>query len=473
MSGEKNSIWRRLLIVPPILIGIGIIAVMVRGKEPPAHTEAREDVTRVRVIEVPQLTLTPRALGFGTVAPAKVWSAVAEVDGKIIEFRDDLRAGEILPRGTVLLRIDPTDYRLAVDRAKADILALKARLAELETRVGNTRASLEIEKRALALNARDLERKRALVERKAVSQAAADQEERNLLAYRLKVQNLENALNLIPAERRQLRAQLAAQEVRLAEAERDLARTVITLPFDARISEVNVEADQVAKLGQTMVRADSIDVAEITAQVQIDKLINLISAENLSGVTPANASAELSRALGLEPLVRLRTGALEAEWPGRVARISDRIDPQTRTVGVVVAVDRPYPIAAQRRDDGIPARPALAKNMYVEVELRGPPQRGRVVIPRAAVHAGRVYVLNGEDRLELRKVSIAFEQEDVLVVGEGLRAGERIVVSDLVPAIAGMKLAPENDEATAAWLGAQAANGGQASGSGAASGGGR
>ena len=458
MTGEKKSIWRRLLIVPPILIGIGIIAIMVRGKEPPAHTEAREDVTRVRVIEVPQLTLTPRALGFGTVAPAKVWAAVAEVDGKIIEFRDDLRAGEILPQGTVLLRIDPTDYRLAVDRAKADILALNARLAELETRVGNTRASLEIEKRALALNARDLERKRALVERKAVSQSAADQEERNLLAYRLRVQNLENALNLIPAERRQLRAQLAAQEVRLAEAERDLARTVITLPFDARISEVNVEADQVAKLGQTMVRADSIDVAEITAQVQIDKLINLISAENLSGVTPANASAE--------SLVRLRTGALEAEWPGRVARISDRIDPQTRTVGVVVAVDRPYPITARRRDDGVPARPALAKNMYVEVELRGPPQPGRVVIPRAAVHAGRVYVLNGEDRLELRKVSIAFEQEDVLVVDEGLRAGERIVVSDLIPAIAGMKLAPETDEAAAARLGAQAAGSGATPGNG-------
>ena len=232
-----------------------------------------------------------------------------------------------------------------------------------------------------------------------------------------------------------------------------------------------------AKLGQTMVRADSIDVAEITAQVQIDKLINLISAENLSGITPANASAELSRALGLDPLVRLRTGALEAEWPGRVARVSDRIDPQTRTVGVVVAVDRPYAIAAQRRDDDVPARPALAKNMYVEVELRGPPQPGRVVIPRAAVHAGRVYVLNGEDRLELREVVIAYEQADVLVVGEGLRAGERIVVSDLIPAIAGMKLAPETDEATAAWLRAQAANGDQAprdgQAAGAASGGGR
>ena len=170
-------------------------------------------------------------------------------------------------------------------------------------------------------------------------------------------------------------------------------------------------------------------------------------------------------------MVRLRTGALEAEWPGRVARVSDRIDPQTRTVGVVVAVDRPYAIAARTRDDGIPARPALAKNMYVEVELRGMPQPGRVVIPRAAVHAGRVYVLNGEDRLELRKVSIAFEQEDVLVVGEGLRAGERIVVSDLIPAIAGMKLAPEADEATAAWLRAQAASDGQVAGSGATPGG--
>ena len=33
------------------------------------------------------------------------------------------------------------------------------------------------------------------------------------------------------------------------------------------------------------------------------------------------------------------------------------------------------------------------------------------------------------------------------VISEGVRPGERVVVSDLVPAVAGMLLAPEVDEA--------------------------
>ena len=55
-------------------------------------------------------------------------------------------------------------------------------------------------------------------------------------------------------------------------------------------------------------------------------------------------------------------------------------------------------------------------------------------------------VADNDNRLSIRKVDIAFRQTNFAVVGTGLAAGERVVVSDLIPAVNGMLLAPEVDE---------------------------
>ena len=429
----------KFLFLPPVLIGIAVLVALVRAREAPTRVPPAEASTKVRVIAAPTVAVVPRVLGYGNVQPGTVWEAVPEVGGKIVEVHPQLKKGAILPKGALLLRIDPTTYRLAVAQIEATLSSVDAELAELGVKDENTRASLAIEERSLALSRKDLERKRRLLERKTVSQAAVDQEERGVLAGLQSVQSLKNTLNLIPAQRRTLEARLALYRAQLAEAKLDLARTTITAPFDCRIAEVKAERAQYATPGQVLAIVDSIDVSEVSAQVPIDKMMSIVADTGRAGISPATVMSELPELLGLSPVVRLHAGDYTVEWPARVARISDTVDPRTRTVGVIVAVDDPY---TQARPG---SRPPLVKNMFVEVELRGRPRPPRVVIPRSALHERRVYVVDGESRLAMRPVTVEFLQTNFAVIEKGIVAGERVVVSDLIWAVAGMLLDPESD----------------------------
>jgi multidrug efflux pump subunit AcrA (membrane-fusion protein) len=175
----------------------------------------------------------------------------------------------------------------------------------------------------------------------------------------------------------------------------------------------------------------------------------LVEVERGRTVTLSEVS-RMGEILGLSAVVRLRGGDFAAEWKGRFDRLSDTIDPQTRTVGAIVTVEG----AVQKVEAGV--RPLLTKNMFVEVEVRGKSLPGRLVIPRSALHVDRVYVVNADSRLEIRKVEIAFFQTNFAVLKSGLRVSERVVVSDLIPAIAGMKLKPVPDEGLARSLAAEA-----------------
>jgi len=63
-----------------------------------------------------------------------------------------------------------------------------------------------------------------------------------------------------------------------------------------------------------------------------------------------------------------------------------------------------------------------------------------MVIPRRALHEGRVYIAGAGDRLEIRPVDIQMVQGDLVVVRDGIEANERVIVTDLIPVIEGMPL---------------------------------
>ena len=443
MDTATKTRLRKLLIVPPLLAGAVVLVFAVQSRVGPERAPPAERVTKVRVIEVPRVTLVPRALGYGNVRPGAVWRAVAEVGGKIAFIHPRLKKGAILAKNEVLLRIDPTQYRLAIAEFDATIRAKQAQLEELAVRESNTRASLAIDERSLALSRKDLERKRALLAKKAVAQAAVDGEERNVLAREQSVQSLRNSLNLIPSERRTLEAETAMYRAQMETARLDLDRTTITAPFDCRIAEVNVEETQYAAQGAVLVVADSIGVSEVDAQVPMGRLANLMPRGARMPTEATSVMEQIAELVGLQAVVRLSFGKVQTEWPARFARIRDSIDPETRTVGVVVAVDDPYGQVI------LGVRPPLAKNMFVAVELRGRPVPGQVVVPRTALHGGHVYVVGAGNRLEMRAVEVRLVQTGFAAIGAGLEAGEKVVVSDLVPAVEGMLLAPVVDEAEA------------------------
>lgn len=453
----RRELLRRLLIVPPVLAGVAAIAYATRDDAGPPTEPPTEIARPVRVISVPVVDLTPRALGYGQVRPGRVWEAVAEVSGRIIEKHARLKPGEIVTAGEVLLRIDPADYELAIESIGAGIRGAEARIEELVARESNSRRALAIEERGLALAEKDLARRSALLERGNISQAAVDESERAVLARRQSVQGYRGTLDLLPAERAVLKANLAQLDSELTRARRNLERTTIVAPFDGRVSAVGVEESQFAGTGQILAVLDSLDVAEIEAQIPLDQVRRLFLGSRVSGfdVTPQNFDTVFEE-LGVKAVVRLTTGDLAVEWPARFVRTREAIDPGTRTVGVVVAVDEPYRQAVTGQ------RPPLVKNMYVEVALRGRAIRDSIVVPRSALHAGYVYILDGDNRLVRRAVEIRLRQGELVALSGGLAAGVKIVVGDLIPAIEGMLLEPVEDTALLDELLAEAAGEGAA-----------
>lgn len=445
---------RKFLILPPILLGVAVIAYFVSQRQAPEIKPPEERARHVRVIEAPEVKIVPRVLGYGTVRPEKVWNAAAQVSGEVVYVHANFKKGAILPAGTEIIRISPADYELTIAQTEANIRASDAKLKELQVSEQNTRLTLEIEQRALELREKELARKQSLLKSGTVAQSAVDQESRDTLAQRQKVQDLNNALRLIPTQQTVETEQKAVFQSQLEAARLNLKRTAITVPFAARIAEANVEITQFVQVGQTLAVADGVKVAEVDAQVPISRLRQLTSSMNDGsmpvGITP-ETFAQMTAALGFKVTVRLRTGDQSIEWAGRFARISDTIDPNTRTVGIIAAVDGAYAQAVP----GL--RPPLAKGMFVEVELSAKPMLARLIVPRSALHDNRLYIVTTDNRLDIRPVETGLTQGAFVEVIKGLKAGEQVVVSDLNPAIAGMLLRTTADTELRAQLLAGAA----------------
>ncbi len=441
---------RRWLVLPPIVIGAAVVIWLTQHAQTPQRRPQQEVARVLRVIEAPAVDVIPRVLGYGTAKPARVWRAVAEVEGRVVKVRSELKPGAFVKEGEVVLEIDPREYELVVTRLEAEIAENEANLAELETQKENDSLSLEIEKVSLSLAQADLDRVLGLIEQDDAAATEVRDEKRVYLAQKQKAQALQNALNLVPKKRSQLRAKIAVSAARLQQARLDLRKTVIKAPFHCRLAEVQIEEGQFLKASETLFEADGTEATEIDAQISFNRARGLLPPElqHELGIIPS--MAEVRKLFDIQATVRMHMGDLVALWPARFVRIREQIDPVTRTLALVVAVDKPY-------ERAIPGqRPPLVKGSYCEVELRGKSLPNRIVIPRVALHEDVVYVVDGANRLERRYVTVLFAQSDFLCIGDGLDAQMRVVVSDPTPAIEGMLVTPVNDEKLAAALIAQA-----------------
>ncbi len=441
---------RKALIVPPVLAGAAVLAMVVANREEPVQQAVPEVARPLRVIAVPQTTVIPRVLGYGTARPGDIWSAVAKVKGRIIETHPELTSGSIIREGEVVVRLERDEYELQVSRIEAEIAQARAERAELDVKEANYRQSLEIEEQSLAAAERDFARVRGLRTSNAVAEASYDESLRSVLAQRQSVQSLNSQLNVLPTQRQVLEAGLRAKQANLGQAQIDLERTVLTAPFDCRLSNVSLEVGQFLTAGQALFEAYGAAVTEVEAQVPIDRLRTLLPPSDDVVDLSGDAMQALRAVFNVQAIVRMRTGDFVVQWDGRFDRIREELDLQTRTIQVVVAVDKPY-------EGVVPGkRPPLSPGMFCEVELRAAPRENQIVVPRICVRDGAVYLVDDANRLVRRPVEIAFSQGAISVVSKGLVAGETLVVSDPTPAVEGMLVEPTLDGSIASQLVAEA-----------------
>jgi len=410
----------RWWLLPPLTLGALVLLISMLLAPGTPRDQAGEGPLPVRVITVALATVVPRHVGHGRVRPRQSWQAVAQVPGAVHWRHPELQPGARFAAGERLLTIDRDDYQAAVAQAESRVRSAAAALEELAARAADLERSLEIERRASNIAAADFARNVELAEQGHISQVRLGQEEQALLRQRQTVQNLSAQMHLLPAQRQAAEARLEETRAALTRAQRDLERTAIVMPFDGRIDSVNVEQNQFVPLGQPMLRAETTGEMEVVAEVSYELLLARF---------PSIVNQQRLTAVGERMPAEVRDSG-GRRWPGRVVRIDPGLARENRAAQVYVAVEA--------RDDTSPP----AANLYLDVEIEGPPLADRLVIPRLAWRQGEVLVATPDDTLERRPVQIEFAQQDVMVVRSGLEPGERVIVTDVLYPADGMPIDP-------------------------------
>ncbi len=138
---------------------------------------------------------------------------------------------------------------------------------------------------------------------------------------------------------------------------------------------------------------------------------------------------------GLPVTLEAEVAGREHRWRGRLVRLDASIDPATRMLYGIAEVADPY--GANMSNHGMP----LAVGLFVTATIQGRQLPAAHVIPRSALRAGDlVYLVNEQQRLEIRAVEVLHANEVQAVIGRGLAAGERAVTSPIRNPIQGMAL---------------------------------
>jgi multidrug efflux pump subunit AcrA (membrane-fusion protein) len=425
---------KKILFFVGIALGIGALVMAVSSKQPPV---VKETFNRASLVEVQALSMTriaPEVKAYGRVMPKHIWRGVSEVKGRVVYRHPQLESGRLLPANTLLLKIDPVEYQLQVAQAEANLNASQVKLSRLDQEQKNLNTNLKLERQKLALAQQELKRKRDIHKRALVSDSELEQQEQSYFNQLKQVQDIENNLKLLPDDRKVTAAQLKVDQLKLVDAQRNLSKTKVSLPFDARISVVNIEKDQVVNLGEVMVEAFQLDSVEVKAELSVNDLRNLINS-----IGRFNTSGELPsiEKLPLQAEIEFSTPNQSFNWPAKVTRVADAVDAETATIGVYLEVKQDF------RHLNLPDRPPLGKGMFVSAYIKGLEQ-SHFVVPEKAVHGRDIYLMTEEGTLRITPIDILFRTRQGVVIQPRIspNTGEKsqLITNDLIPAIEGMSV---------------------------------
>lgn len=417
---NKGFIYKAMRVV--FVIGLAIIvAVLLMTLRPKAKRIVREETGRL--VEI--LTATAEDVNmiieaYGTVTPREMLKLVAEVQGQIFQLHPSFKEGGFIPKGSVLVKIDPRTYQLEVDRRKVQIRQAEADLKRLKQEIENLKISIDIAASDAALAKNEFFRLNKLLGKKVVAQTTLDQAEQRYLQSAERLQAHKNQLALTDPQKEKIEAQKDLAKVLLREAELHLEKSSIISPFDGWVLEKAVEAGQHVSVGQAIgaiYSAGELDV-EIRIPISDVKWLPVDMAQN-SG-----------------PAVEIFFGKEDnsRRYLGRVSRIKAQMDEKTRTLPVVVEIEKSSLNTANR--DTLDLKPG----MFVAVEITGKKVENVYHLPRHVIHGDNVLYLVEKNRLRVRPVNVLRRFKNTVIIDKGLTDGDLIIKTPVSGAVDGMEV---------------------------------
>lgn len=384
---SSQSRWyRRLAPAIMLLVGVAIALVLMQSgpsakREPPPR--------QARLVETQPLlfgSARTRIDAMGTVVPAESVTLLPQVAGEIIFISDELEPGGLFRAGDELLRIDPRDYELAV--------------LQRESEVAQAQSALRLEQGQQAIAKREFE----------LLNETMQGEDRDLVLRKPQLENV--------------RARLALARASLERARLDLERSRIQAPFNAIVESVAVDIGTRVTSASTLATLAGTDSCWLEVSVPV---------RELQWISIPRASDAIGSRVRIYNPVAWGAGVWRA---GHVIRLAGDLEKEGRMARLIVEVDDPFSLKPENSD-----KPVLLMNSYVSVEIEGRQLERVVTVAREHLRDGdRLWIMGADDVLEIRAVDIVFRGQEQVLVTDGVKGGERLVVTDLAAPIDGMPL---------------------------------
>jgi len=376
-----NRVRQHPIVTLGVIVFFAVTALVVFRLSSGAKVDTKKTRTiTVGTVQPLQQDLDIRLTYTADITPNQLVNVFSRVDGYISKLYVD--KGDFVKTNHLLVEIDHTDYLHAVNQAKANLAAARAKVTQQEASVRNAKLTLD--------------RMRALIKDQFVSQQDLDNAEVNSDAA---IAALES-----------LRAQVKQMEVALAQAETNLAYSYIRAPFAGYIAERNLDLGAYVTGAATSTSTTSRGIVSLHDIETVRTLIEVVEKD--------------------VPLVQIGQKAeVRAEaypdrvFEGTVTRVVQALNRATRTMTVEL---------------DLPNKDHLLKGgMFARVEVLVGKHANALQIPIDAVSrledAQYVYVVR-EGKAERVPVEIGVRDENRVEITKGLTGGEHVIVSgkDLV-----------------------------------------
>ncbi|NDC57407.1 MAG: HlyD family efflux transporter periplasmic adaptor subunit, partial [Alphaproteobacteria bacterium] len=199
----------------------------------------------------------------------------------------------------------------------------------------------------------------------------------------------------------------------------------VRAPFAGRVRQQKANVGDYVAPGAQLGAVFATDAMEVRVPLTDSDLAHLgVGIGFVSGPKRPGPAADVSAVVAGAP----RT------WKGRLVRTEATVDARTRIVYGIVQVADPF--SAQNPTP-------LAPGLFVTVRFEGAREETLVAAPRGALKKNEfIFVVGADDAIQVRSVRAVQTSADEVYFRDGVKPGERVVVSALPSAREGMKITP-------------------------------